>query len=663
MDRRVIHLSLLWLRRHGFNLVLGAYLVTLTSIVCLAFYDFVTGATETQKATTRAVLDGELARFILAVRSDDGGTLLENPREFGRATRPITVLTLNKPFFVYLLNRGNAKTVTAQTLNWAPPNSCVTQFRTQQRTSSAPFGLQACFAAVREDPAGRYIYFSLKYPTEPLSQHLRGKDVQTADFVQLKIQGYKLYNLRLSFETPPLVKARYPSRLKHFDGFHEVSAHLENGQPFRGLSAQAIERQEPSASGDLNFVTMLGRIDANQLLPGISSADPWPNQAVKQLKFALGLSRGSEDDESVARYLSLPFDAPGEALVSIEQAYVSQVRSRALLEAYSTTSGKQGPVWSSASLDVATPTNDKTTMQLAADKVTEWVMRFLRLDETQKFKGEQMVVGANGLGVNLTSVSPKLPEQTRRSFTWILITLVLLIPLLMIVYREFKRSRLAFLTRANQMREAEELVKSRHSILDAVGHEIRSPLQTLLIKNPLPSANYADLQRMKRAVEALYFATSIASGLKNGTIELQREDIATALSDYCQALTEEGNNAVYHGEKKGVFAICDLINLGTVLSHVSNNAIRYREPGTPLEVRLSTKKDSVVIEMVNHGRQIPEARLEEFFDLGTTDGQSPHNFGLGLFVSRLHMANMQGSIYLENRKFGVAVVMQLPLAP
>lgn len=659
----MIQLWWLWIRRYGFNIVLGAYLVSLTLIVCFAFYDFVTGARETHNTTTLAVLDGELARFILAVRSDDGGSLLENPVQYGRSTRPISTLTLNKPFFVYLLNRGNVKTVAATTFEWSPPNSCVTQFRAQQRASTAPFGLQACFAAVREDPAGRYIYFSLKFPTEKLSQHKRGSEVQITDFVQLNIQGHKTLNLRLSFETPPLVKARYPSRLKQFEGFHEVSAHLESGQPFRGLNAQAIEKQETSAGGDLNFVTMVGRIDANQLLPSTSSSEPWPNQMVKQLKFALELSRGEQETTSATPYMALPFGATGEGLVSLEQAYVSQVRSGSLLEAYFTASGKQGLAWSSASLNLGKPANEKTKIQVLTDKVTESVMSLFRLNEVQKFEREQMVVGANRLGVKLTSTASKLPEQTRRSFTWFLITVILLFPLTMIALRDSRRSRLASLIKANQVREAEELVKSRHSILEAIGHEIRSPLQTLLTKNPPPSANYADLQRMKRAVEALYFATSIASGLKNGTIELQREDIAIALSEYCKALTEDGKNAVYYGDTTGVFAICDLINFGTVLDHIANNANRYRDLATPLEVRLSTKKDSVLIEMFNYGQQIPDSKLEEFFDLGATDGHSPNNFGLGLFVSRLHMANMQGSINLENRIGGVAVVMQLPLAP
>lgn len=663
MGRRVIQQWWLWIRRHGFNLVIGAYLAALTLIVCFAFYDFFTGARETQNTTTQAVLDGELARFILAVRSDDGGSLLENPDQYGRSTRPISALTLNKPFFVYLLNRGNAKTVTAATLDWSPPNSCVTQFRAQQNTSAAPFGLQACFAAVREDSAGRFIYFSLKYPTEKLSQHKRGSDIHVADFVQLNIQGYKALNLRLSFEPPPLVKARYPSRIKQFEGFHEVSAHLENGQVFRGLNAQAVERQEASAGGDFNFVTMVGRIDANQLLPPLSIAEPWSNQAVKQLKFALELSRGEQEHTRAAPFMSLPFGSTGEALVSLEQAYISQVRSGSLLEAHVTANADPGLAWSSASLNLGKPTNEKTTIQFVTEKVTDSVMALFRLNEMQTFQREQMVVGTNRLSARLTASSPKLPEQIKRSFTWILITIVLLIPLTMIALRDWRRNRLAALIKANQMREAEEQVKSRHSILEAIGHEIRSPLQTLLTNNPPPSTNYAHLQRMKRAVEALYFATSISSGLKNGTLELQREDIAIALSEYCQALTEDGKNALYFGERKGVFAICDLINFGTVLGHLADNANKYRDPGTPLEVKLSTRKDSVVIEMINYGPQIPVSKLEEVFDLGATDGHWAHNFGLGLFVSRLHMANMQGSIHLENRTGGVAVVMQLPRAP
>lgn len=115
------------LRRLNFTLLTTFAGLVVVSIISLAIYDFVKTAKVKDQQVLESSLRGQLAEFLLGSRELDGTSLLENPSDFSKASRPLQVVSLRKPFFGYLLNVGNARTFKAADLSWDPPRACVVE--------------------------------------------------------------------------------------------------------------------------------------------------------------------------------------------------------------------------------------------------------------------------------------------------------------------------------------------------------------------------------------------------------------------------------------------------------------------------------------------------------------------------------------------------------
>jgi signal transduction histidine kinase len=165
---------------------------------------------------------------------------------------------------------------------------------------------------------------------------------------------------------------------------------------------------------------------------------------------------------------------------------------------------------------------------------------------------------------------------------------------------------------------------------------------------------------MRRAVEALDFATSVESDFKGGTIVVKVSDIAEFLSRLQRNLSSQGTQVRYIGPGAGVIAIFDSITLDQVLSNLLNNAVRHQISGTEIEISLRLTDAGATIEIYNQGPNIPAEELDSIFNYGFSSHISPENRGIGLFTARVYMLGMNGSLYAENRPNGVALVIILP---
>jgi len=208
--------------------------------------------------------------------------------------------------------------------------------------------------------------------------------------------------------------------------------------------------------------------------------------------------------------------------------------------------------------------------------------------------------------------------------------------------------------------------QQERDMLQAVGHEILSPLQSLMVLHPReddPARRY--VQRMQQAVKVLY-------GQASPSEALQAADLALAPLDLDAFLREVAANAVFAGIGdvryaplgQPVTVRADAFSLEDVLTHLLRNADRYREPGTPIALSLALRDAQAVVRVHNRGPSIEPARLDAIFDYGATDAQ-PHDAmrrGQGLFVARTYLAKMGGSIRAANEDEGVAFHLTLPVA-
>ncbi|MFX1681653.1 HAMP domain-containing sensor histidine kinase [Mitsuaria sp. CC2] len=223
------------------------------------------------------------------------------------------------------------------------------------------------------------------------------------------------------------------------------------------------------------------------------------------------------------------------------------------------------------------------------------------------------------------------------------------------------------LTRVKDGLRREQLRAERErEMWHAVGHEIMSPLQSLMVLHGAgddPSHRY--VQRMQQAVKVLYGSAPPSEALASADLHTEALDLAA----FCR---EVAANAHYAGidhvsfdtalpEPQPVHA--EAYALEDAVTHVLRNADRYRPEGTPIAITLAAGGPGVVLLRIrNQGPHIEGPMLEQIFEYGVSDTAPQVNGerrGQGLFVAKTYLAKMDGSIRAFNVPDGVVFEMSL----
>lgn len=199
----------------------------------------------------------------------------------------------------------------------------------------------------------------------------------------------------------------------------------------------------------------------------------------------------------------------------------------------------------------------------------------------------------------------------------------------------------------------------------AVGHEIMSPLQSLMVLHNTgddPSLRY--IHRMQQAVRILYGNASPSEAFQSTTLAVQTVDINSFLRNIAANAASVGLTGVrYLGDKERVVLVrAEEYALEDVVTHVLRNAERHREPGSPITLQLQTTETDAMVTIDNTGPHIPPGLLDQIFEYGFSGhpelGSNGHR-GQGLFVARTYMAKMGGTIAARNTDIGVSLVLGL----
>jgi signal transduction histidine kinase len=168
---------------------------------------------------------------------------------------------------------------------------------------------------------------------------------------------------------------------------------------------------------------------------------------------------------------------------------------------------------------------------------------------------------------------------------------------------------------------------------------------------------------MQAALQLLYGQASVGEALAHASAQRERLDLAGFL-------TEVAANAPYAGIEHVVALGCDAacevyadaLKLEDALTHLLNNAARYRVPGTPIRLSLTAEGEQAVVSVHNQGPQIAPERLPTLFELGTGDAEGGSHRGQGLAVARAYLAKMGGAIAVRNVGDGVCFELRLQRA-
>lgn len=200
----------------------------------------------------------------------------------------------------------------------------------------------------------------------------------------------------------------------------------------------------------------------------------------------------------------------------------------------------------------------------------------------------------------------------------------------------------------------------------AVGHEIMSPLQSLMLLHGAsddPSHRY--VQRMQQAVKVLYGTASPSEALASADLHPEALDLVA----FC---AEVAANAHYAGIEQVQFESqlpgplwvrAEAYALEDAVTHILRNAQRYRVEGTPIALGLQAGEDAtVVLSIRNQGPQIDAGWLDKIFEYGVSDAEPQpggERRGQGLFVAKTYLSKMDGTLQARNLPDGVVFELGL----
>ncbi|TXI21246.1 MAG: HAMP domain-containing histidine kinase [Roseateles sp.] len=208
------------------------------------------------------------------------------------------------------------------------------------------------------------------------------------------------------------------------------------------------------------------------------------------------------------------------------------------------------------------------------------------------------------------------------------------------------------------LRREQLRTEREHDQWQAVGHEIMSPLHSLMLLHPDPAdTSHRYVQRMQQAVKVLYGQASPSEALAAAPVDAGRLDLDAFLRQVAENASYAGiANVCYLPAPEPVWVQADEYPLEDAITHVLSNADRYRPAGTPITLTLQAQDELARVAVHNQGPPIAEDQLARIFDYGVSDAApddgSPRR-GQGLFVAKTYLAKMGGHIAARNVADGV----------
>ncbi|MET3118061.1 signal transduction histidine kinase [Undibacterium sp. GrIS 1.8] len=201
----------------------------------------------------------------------------------------------------------------------------------------------------------------------------------------------------------------------------------------------------------------------------------------------------------------------------------------------------------------------------------------------------------------------------------------------------------------------------------AVGHEIMSPLQSLMaLHGAADDQSSRYIHRMQQAIRVLYGNASPSEAFQSTELQVTSIDISAFLHNVAGNAPCVGIQQVeFIGGDQAVMVRADDYSLEDVVTHVLRNADRYRLPGSAITLNLLISETAATITIHNVGQHIADDMLDKIFEYGVSDQQDSAangNRGQGLFVAKTYMAKMGGTISAQNTAEGVSFVLSLQRA-
>jgi two-component system sensor histidine kinase KdpD len=225
--------------------------------------------------------------------------------------------------------------------------------------------------------------------------------------------------------------------------------------------------------------------------------------------------------------------------------------------------------------------------------------------------------------------------------------------------------------------------RTRRALLDAVSHDLRSPLAAIKasVTDLLSTDAQHDVAATKEALESIDAETDRLTDLIANLLDMSRIDQGTIVPRIQVVdVTEVLNAAVDRTRRLGATIGVDVripggsalldadpVFLDRVVANLLDNAVKAAADGADPSINVEVRRvdDRTIVRVIDHGPGIPpEAREQLFYPFYQLSDRHPrHGTGLGLAICRGFLSLMDGEIWVEETPGGGATfAFSLPTA-
>ncbi len=214
------------------------------------------------------------------------------------------------------------------------------------------------------------------------------------------------------------------------------------------------------------------------------------------------------------------------------------------------------------------------------------------------------------------------------------------------------------------IRNLQALQEQREDLMRAVSHDLRTPLQVVMLQADRLARMAPEGTRERGAAEAMARAARQMNGLisdlvdsiylESGALHLSKEPLALrefitdVLGAGAGALAPERFRVEIPADLPAVPA--DAARLTRVVQNLAGNALKYSAPGSAILVDAACRANEVVVSIADRGAGIAPEELPRIFERFYRGGARGRieGLGLGLYISRLIVAAHGGRIWCES---------------
>ncbi len=219
-----------------------------------------------------------------------------------------------------------------------------------------------------------------------------------------------------------------------------------------------------------------------------------------------------------------------------------------------------------------------------------------------------------------------------------------------------------------------EAIENNKTVIATLSHDIKTPIASIrayaegleanLDATPEKREKYVSVI-MKKCDEVSRLTNDLflhsLSDLEKLKISLEETELCDFVENVITELSAEQNDVIFVRPDFSAQVMADRNRLTQILENLVNNARKYAK--SRIEVNLTKEDGNVSVHVRDYGPGIPDEDMPFIFDKfyrGRNCG-SEQGSGLGLYIVKYIVEQMQGRVLLHNHADGLEAVIMLPM--